>query len=228
MTSPADASSKDAPSPHDPGDEPPRAFGEEAVERLREALDHDSREDTDPERRSAAVLVPLYVHQRRVHVVLTRRTDTLRHHRGQVSFPGGGWEEGDRDLCETALREAHEEVGLDPRDVEVLGVLGDMPTAVSGYVIRPFVGRIPAGYRFVRQPGEVARVFTPPLELFADPDLRREETWERDGVRFPVTFFDVDGEVVWGATARLMLALLDVLAGREPGTARIPPPPEPG
>lgn len=213
------------PSADVPPDGQARAFGEEAIVKLRDVLDHDSGVETDPDRRSAAVLVPLYVRSGRVHVVLTRRTDTVRHHRGQVSFPGGGWEEGDPHLRATALREAHEEIGLRPRDVEVLGVLDDMPTAVSGYVIRPFVGRIPADYGFVPQAREVARVFTPPLDVFADPDLRREEIWERDGVRFPVTFFDVDGETVWGATARLMLCLLDVLEGRDSPPVRIPPDP---
>lgn len=200
------------------------SFDGGAIERLRDHLEHDPGTEQDPERRSAAVLIPLYVDSGRVHVVLTRRTDHLRHHRGQVSFPGGGWEPGDAGLEDTALREAREEIGLDPDDVEVLGVLADMPTAVSGYVIRPFVGSIPPSYDFVPHAGEVARVFTPPLEHFAAPDRRREEIWERDGARFPVTFFDVDGEVVWGATARLLLVLLDVLSGRESASVRVPPP----
>ena len=159
----------------------------------------------------AAVLIPLFCIDDVVHVVLTQRTDNVRTHQGQVSFPGGRWEPSDATLLETALREADEEVGLRTTDVEVLGVLDDLPTAVSGFVVRPFVAQVPHPYEFVHHAMEVAFVFTPPLEIFADRELRRTEMRERDGASYEVYYYDVDGSIVWGATARMLVSLTDLL-----------------
>lgn len=161
--------------------------------------------------RLAAVLIPLFVREDTVHVVLTKRTEHLRTHQGQVSFPGGAWESGDESLLTTALRESREEVGLRPDDVEILGVLGDIPTAVSGFLVRPFVSVVPHPYEFVQDAAEVAGLLSPPLEVFADPSRRREEIRERDGVRYAIYYYDVDGEMVWGATAHMLVSLTDVL-----------------
>lgn len=200
-------------------------FGPETFDRLRRVLSPAPGGEPDLARRPAAVLVPLLWAGDEVRVVLTKRTTTVRTHRGHVSFPGGSRDDGDATLEGTALREAHEEVGLRPDDVEVLGVLADMPTAGSGYLIRPYVARVPHPYPFVRQPEEVERVITPPLAVFADPARRRTERWERDGVRYPVWFFDdVEGELVWGATARILVELCDRIAGREPERVEIPRP----
>lgn len=167
--------------------------------------------DPESEFRLAAVLVPLFLREDTVHVVLTKRTEHVRTHQGQVSFPGGAWEPRDASLLDTALREAHEEVGLRPQDPDILGVLDDLPTAVSGFLVRPFVASIPHPYDFVQDDAEVAGLLSPPLEVFADPSRRRDEIRERDGIRYPVHYFDVDGEVVWGATARMLVALTDLL-----------------
>lgn len=204
---------------------PPR-YGPESLDRLRLVLP-DDRGDLTAAVRPAAVLIPLFTRDDELHVVLTKRSSAIRRHRGEVSFPGGGWEPGDPSLAGTALREAQEEVGLAPADVEILGILGDMPTATTGWLVRPFVARIPFPYDFVPDPREVERVFHPPLHLLADPGRRRDEIWERGGVRFPVHFFDVDGEVVWGLTARLLVVLLDRIEGREPGPLVLPPEPPP-
>jgi 8-oxo-dGTP pyrophosphatase MutT (NUDIX family) len=200
-------------------------LGAETLQLLAETLPRDPGVAPDPERRSAAVLVPLFLADGELRVVLTKRTSHMRRHRGEVSFPGGASEPADVSLAATALRETFEEIGLQPSDVELIGVLQDMPTAGSGYVIRPFVATVPHPYDYVPDPREVERIFTPGLAEFADPALRRDEVWERDGVRYPVTFFDVDGEVVWGATARMLVELLDVIAGRP--TAPLPPIPLP-
>ena len=199
-------------------------FGPEMFARVGEVLPRSRDDDLDEARRSAAVLIPLYESGGEVHLVLTKRSSTVRTHRGEVSFPGGGQEPSDGSLEATALREAQEEIGLHPDDVEVLGVGDDMPTAVSGYVIRPFVARIPHPYVFRPDPSEVERVLRPRLRDFTDPSRRREQTWEREGVRFPMTFYEVEGEIVWGATARILVTFLDRLAGREPDPVRIPPP----
>jgi 8-oxo-dGTP pyrophosphatase MutT (NUDIX family) len=186
-------------------------FGPEALEQLRRILPPPDGSRPASEFRLAAVLIPLFVREDVVHVVLTKRTDHVRTHQGQVSFPGGAWEPGDDSLLTTALREAHEEVGLLPDDVEILGVLGDTPTAVSGFLVRPFVSAVPHPYDFVQDAAEVAGILSPPLEVFADPSRRREQIRERDGVRYPIYYFDVDDETVWGATARMLVALTDLL-----------------
>jgi 8-oxo-dGTP pyrophosphatase MutT (NUDIX family) len=187
-------------------------FGPEAIDKLRTALPVDDGSKIGGDFRPAAVLVPLYVADGSVHVVLTQRTDNVRTHQGQVSFPGGGWETEDATMLDTALREAEEEVGLKRADVEVLGVLEDVLTAVSGFVIRPFVGLIPHPYEFVHQAMEVAYVFAPKLEVFADDSRRRKETRMRDGQAFDIYYYDVDGAMVWGATARMLVRLIEVLS----------------
>lgn len=186
-------------------------LGPESFDKLRATLPQDDGSIPQGDFRLAAVLVPLFVREDTLHVVLTKRTDNVRTHQGQVSFPGGSWESADGTLQHTALREAHEEVGLRSSDVEVIGVLDDLPTNVSGFLVRPFVAQVPHPYEFVHDVGEVDHVFTPPLELFADASRRREEYRERDGVRYPIYFYDVDGNVVWGATARMLVQLLDKL-----------------
>jgi 8-oxo-dGTP pyrophosphatase MutT (NUDIX family) len=187
-------------------------FGPETLDRLRQTLPDDDGSSPQSEFRLAAVLVPLFVREDTVHVVLTKRTEHVRTHQGQVSFPGGAWEPGDASLRETALREAHEEVGLHAEDVDVLGVLEDTPTAVSGFLVRPFVSSIPHPYEFVHDAAEVAGLLAPPLEIFADVSRRRETVREREGIRYPIYYYEVDDEMVWGATARMLVALTDHLA----------------
>jgi 8-oxo-dGTP pyrophosphatase MutT (NUDIX family) len=189
-------------------------FGPEAIERLRRLLAGRAPEARPyPGRRQAAVLIPLFVKDGEVHVVLTKKSGRLRSHGGQVSFPGGGRDPADACLQATALRESAEEVGIRPEDVEVLGRLEDLPTATTGYVVRPFVGVIPHPYRLVPDGFEVERVLTPPLHWFGDPARRREEVWERGGRRVVVVVYEVDGAVVWGLTARLLASLVELLRG---------------
>lgn len=188
-------------------------FGPEIIERLRAELPDEPPTPESTERRAAAVLVPLFIVGGEVGVVLTQRTAHLRSHSGQVAFPGGGWEPGDATLKETALRESFEEIGLDPNDVDVLGAMEDVPTVGSDYMVRPYVARIPHPYEFVPDPNEVERIILPPLDLFADLTRRREEIRERDGRVYNVYFFDFEGAVVWGATARMLVSLVERLTG---------------
>jgi 8-oxo-dGTP pyrophosphatase MutT (NUDIX family) len=179
---------------------------------LERTLPDDDGSRIEGEFRAAAVLIALFVREDIVHVVLTKRTDNVRTHQGQVSFPGGSFEDGDGSLQTTALREAHEEVGLHPSDVRILGVLDDLPTFVSGFQVRPFVAVVPHPYEFVHDVNEVDHVFSPPLDVFADPSLRREETRERDGHEYHMISYDVDGDLVWGATAKMLTQLVDRIA----------------
>ena len=123
-------------------------------QRLRQALsERQKRHITDASRVLSAVLLPVYQKQGQYHILFTQRTDNVRDHKGQISFPGGAYEEEDGTLINTALREASEEIGLSPGDVEVLGELDDMATIGSGYIISPFVGAIPWPYQFERHCG---------------------------------------------------------------------------
>jgi 8-oxo-dGTP pyrophosphatase MutT (NUDIX family) len=190
----------------------PTSFGPAIFDQLRRILPDDVDTPIDTERRAAGVLVPLFVVGGDVGVVLTQRTEHLRTHSGQVSFPGGSWEPGDATLRDTALRESFEEIGLDPTDADVLGAMEDFETVGSDYMIRPYVARIPHPYEFVPDPHEVDRIIMPPLDLFADPARRREEQRERAGATFTVYYFDFEGAVVWGATARMLVSLVELLA----------------
>jgi 8-oxo-dGTP pyrophosphatase MutT (NUDIX family) len=163
-----------------------------------------------PGAKRAAVLVPLFVGaEGSLHLVFTERRADLRRHAGEISFPGGRHEEGDADLAATALREAHEEIGLPPAAVELLGALQPTPTFVTNYAIYPFVGLIEPGFAWVLQEREVAQV----LELRAD-DVRaghRRRRLVRRGVPFRTDAYETGGHVIWGATARIVADLLDRL-----------------
>lgn len=187
-------------------------FGPDIFDLLRRTLPQVDAPIPEGDFRPAAVLVPLFVREDTVHVVLTKRTEHVRTHQGQVSFPGGSFEPSDGTLLRTALREAEEEVGLRQEDVRILGVLDDLPTFVSGFVVRPFVAEVPYPYEFVHDLTEVDHVFSPPLDLFADPSRRREELRERDGHTYAMVSYDVDGNVVWGATARMLIQLVERIA----------------
>jgi 8-oxo-dGTP pyrophosphatase MutT (NUDIX family) len=158
-------------------------------------------------RTDAAVLVPLFVHDDGVHAVFTRRRDDLRRHAGEISFPGGRADPEDADLPATALREAHEEIGLDPGDVELVGALQPTPTIATGYAVYPFVGLIEPGQEWTLSDTEVAKV----LELRLD-DLRAgygRQRLLRRGLPFRTDTYVVGEDLIWGATARILADLLD-------------------
>jgi 8-oxo-dGTP pyrophosphatase MutT (NUDIX family) len=154
--------------------------------------------------RDAAVLVPLY-EDGGVHAVFTRRRHDLRRHAGEISFPGGRRDEGEA-LLDTALREAHEEIGLPPGKVRVMGCLSPTPTFVTNYAIYPFVGLIEPGFAWVVQHAEVDEVLELRLdELAAGYGERR---LVRRGIRFRTPTYETGGHLIWGATARILGELL--------------------
>ena len=155
--------------------------------------------------RDAAVLVPLY-EDAGLHAVFTRRRADLRRHAGEISFPGGRRDPGEA-LVDTALREAHEEVGLPPGAVDVLGCLPPTPTFVTNYAIYPFVGLIEPGFAWVLQEAEVDRVLELPLESVRRGYARRRLV--RRGMPFRTDTYEVDGNLIWGATARIVADLLE-------------------
>jgi 8-oxo-dGTP pyrophosphatase MutT (NUDIX family) len=169
----------------------------------------------DHSRRQAAVLLPLFKNTLDYHMVFTKRTDTLTHHKGQVSFPGGSFEPSDGDLLTTALRESYEEIGIRPGDVTILGRLDDLSTFSTSFTISPFVGLIPHPYVFRPNPIEVALVFDVPLSVLNDPAVGRSYVRTReDGATLIDYEFHVQGHVIWGATARIIRHFLSVINGK--------------
>lgn len=183
---------------------------------IREALARHSLRSIDgAELRPAAVLVPLFVKDGEDHLIFTRRTELMNHHRGEISFPGGGRHAGDTDLQQTALRETEEEMGILPADVTVLGRLDDF-VSVHGYRVTPFVGTFPWPYDFRVNHGEIAEVIEVPLSLLRDPAIWRREDWIHRGRAYPVHFYTVGRHEIWGLTAAILrqfLRRIDALPG---------------
>jgi 8-oxo-dGTP pyrophosphatase MutT (NUDIX family) len=158
------------------------------------------------------VLLPLFGDSTDYHLVLTKRTDTVRYHKGQISFPGGSFESDDGDLQTTALRESYEEVGIRPEDVRILGRLDDLATFSTSFTISPFVGVIPYPYPFRPDPREVAVIFDVPLSVLADPTVQRRYIRARDdGATIEDYEYHVNGQVIWGATARIIQLFLSII-----------------
>jgi 8-oxo-dGTP pyrophosphatase MutT (NUDIX family) len=164
--------------------------------------------------RPAAALVLLYTRENRPHLVLTVRAGLLSRHGGQVSFPGGTIEPGEA-IAGAALREAAEEIGIDPSDVRVVGALTPLHIPVSDFIVHPIVGVMDRTPVFCHAATEVARVLEVPFEDLLDPARVHETTRMRDEVVVDVPYFDIDGEQVWGATA-MMLAELICVVGERP------------
>jgi 8-oxo-dGTP pyrophosphatase MutT (NUDIX family) len=163
----------------------------------------------------AAVLLPITDHGG-PHLVFTKKSDRVPHHRGQFSFPGGIVAESDGSRVDTALREAWEEIRLPVDAVEVLGILDDTETRATPFVITPVVGLVHDPVPFEPDGREIERIIEVPLTTLRDPAIFRTETWERDGAAHSVHFFDVSAEdVIWGATARILRQFLDLLDGAE-------------
>lgn len=162
--------------------------------------------------RPAAVLVPLYVRDGEDHLLFTRRTELMNHHRGEIAFPGGGRHAEDAGLLQTALRETEEEMGIRPADVTVLGRLDDF-VSVHGYRVTPYVGTFPYPYPFRVNRGEIAEVIEVPLAVLSDPAIWRQEDWRHRGRLHPVHFYTVGEHEIWGLTAAIARQFLQRVCG---------------
>ena len=154
---------------------------------------------------AAAVLVPLFEQEGQAHVWLVRRPRTMRSHGGQVAFPGGKSDPADESLLATALREADEEIGVLPSNVDILGALDDYNT-ITGFTISPTVGWLAPGIVLRPNPAEVERAFAAPLHALLEPP---SGAWPWRG-------WTIDGELVWGATAAIVRDLVAIVRGLEP------------
>ena len=177
-------------------------------------IDHEASAVTDEERQ-AAVLAPVIERPDSPSLLFTKRADHLGEHAGQMSFPGGGREPSDEDLAATALREAHEEIDLEPDEVDIVGRLDDIHT-VTRYGVRPFVARVP-NRKYVPDEREVAEIAVLPIAGLTDPTNYESE--RRDHPHYGdirLHFFRVDGYTVWGATARILVQFLELVTDWEP------------
>ena len=175
---------------------------------------------TFPDARASAVLIVLVDGEHGSEVLLTKRSAALRHHAGEISFPGGRLDPGEDDV-RAALREAEEEVGLQVADVSVVGRLSPLSTVVSQSYIMPVVATLTDRPVLVPHDREVARILWVPLVELARPDTHREERWGTPPLDRRMDFFELDDETIWGATARVLRELLDVVYG-PPATRTAP------
>ena len=180
-------------------------------ERLIQLLRHREKlHIVDNYRVTSAVLLPLYHWQGQHLIVFIKRTETVKEHKGQISFPGGACEEKDRTLLDTALRESTEEIGLNPADVEILGELDDEVTTTSNYIVTPFVGIIPWPYQFKINKHEVDEIIEIPVSTLLDKDSIRPDTEILDGEAVESYAYYYRENVIWGATARILFRFLDI------------------
>lgn len=161
----------------------------------------------DPQGKPSAVLVALVDGVRGTEVLLTKRSWDLRNHRGEISFPGGRLDPGETP-AEAAVREAHEEVGLEPADVQVIGELDHLSTFVSKSFIVPVVARLDRRPELTPAESEVQRILFVPLADLYRKDTYRQELWWHPPLDRPIHFFELDDETIWGATGRMLVQLL--------------------
>ena len=181
----------------------------ETLQEIRPRLEPFPIEEPPEDAALAAVLVPVLATGSHLRVVFTKRSDTLSRHAGEISFPGG-LADGGENPAAAALREAQEELGLPPSDVELLGALPSVHTRVTGILIVPFVGLLRRDPAFTLNAEEIADVLEFPLaDLIA---AASEREFEHEGVMYLTQVFEMDGHVIWGATARILSSFLELLS----------------
>lgn len=189
----------------------------EAQQRMapRPRFNSSTRNEPGPETRQGGVLILFYPHQGQVFFPLILRPTYSGVHSGQVGLPGGGYEEIDNDIAETALRETYEEVGVHPSQVTLLGPLTSLYVYASDYLVQPFIGWTDYRPEFHPDPYEVAKLIQAPMAEFLDPRNHHEEMWQLRNHDVLVPFFAVQEQVIWGATAMILSEMLALPAVRQ-------------
>jgi len=159
----------------------------------------------------AAVLVPLFQKGGDCHLLFTKRSEQVKYHKSEISFPGGVVDEEDRELINTALREAHEEIGLKESDVQIIGLLDDIVTTTE-FIVTPIVGLFPYPYRFKVSEVEIAELIEVPLSFLLVGDNRSEREIFRGDQKEVVYFYQYGKHTIWGATARILKQFLDLIS----------------
>jgi len=158
----------------------------------------------------AAVLVPLFQKDGDCHLLFTKRSEEVKYHKGEISFPGGVVDEGDRELIHTALREAREEIGLKESDVQIIGILDDIVT-ITEFIVTPIVGLFPYPYPFKVSEVEIAELIEVPLASLLDENSFSEREIFRGGHKEIVYAYEYGKHIIWGATARILKQFLDLI-----------------
>ena len=165
----------------------------------------------DPSRSPAAVLIPIYHKEGQYYILFIKRTETVKYHKGQISFPGGAYEKDDQTLLNTALRETAEEVGLMVDKVEVLGELDDFVTFTSNYIVSPFAAFASPPYHFQADHKEVERIVEVPIPALLEEGSLHEESEVIDGKPIAAFFYHYQDVVIWGVTAQILNQFLEIL-----------------
>jgi 8-oxo-dGTP pyrophosphatase MutT (NUDIX family) len=180
--------------------------------KLREFMAHRRKKSINaPERIPSAVLLPIYYKEGQCYILFTQRTNNVKEHKGQISFPGGARQDGES-LLDTALREAREEIGLAPAEVEVLGELDDTATTTSNFVVTPFVGVIPWPNNLKADGWETDELIEVPIAALLDKKAREEKKEVVGGKPVTSYFYHYGDRVIWGATARILHQFLELYA----------------
>ena len=164
----------------------------------------------DVQSRNAAVLIPLFFKNQEPHILFTKRTDKVEHHKGQMSFPGGMKDNSDKDLLDTALRETWEEMGIRAEDITILGRTDNFLTNTN-FMVTPYVGYFPYPYPYNINDDEISSILEVPLSHLLNPNIFRIEKWKRNGVLWDVHFYDYIGENIWGVTGFLLSNFLSIV-----------------
>jgi len=164
--------------------------------------------------REAAVLIPLFFKNNEAHLLFTKRTDNVEHHKGEISFPGGMKDTADGNLLDTALRESWEEMGIRQEDVTILGKTDTFLTNTN-FLVTPYVGHYSYPYNYKINEGEISKVIEVPLKNLLDPEIFEQKIMKRDGHTWHVHFYNYGEEIIWGVTGFLLSNFLDIVFGVE-------------
>ena len=180
-------------------------------EQIKTALARHERVPMAPGPVQAAVLVPLFLKNGAYHILFTKRSENMTHHRGEISFPGGVYQPEDIDTLRTALRETWEETGILPEDVEILGVLDDF-LSIHNYLVTPYVGMVAARHTLRINPDEIDRIVEVPLDFLRGSDIFMIEEFDWQGRIYPRHFLTYEGDKIQGLTAAVLKQFLEIIS----------------